>query len=264
MQLFGNGHKFVTDADHIPGRNYLLNTSQPISVEGENRVGQKAATFYPAKDLKNQLVTFKIEVLADKDGGTMYVGNNPSWIVYKFQGIKKGLNIVEFTGTLASDFGTFVISIDNSSANLTLTNATLNLGTAAEEWQPAIEDYAMKSDLDNKVNTDRSLYFLKEGTSPLTESEIFNTDDSQGRLQAIHQRIPENGTETFGRYDNLLLFGGDNITSIFDVNTFNNQVKVATGDAQGKAIWSEFIAWKSDIQRLEQEIADLKKQIGGK
>ena len=116
---------------------------------------------------------------------------------------------------------------------------------------------------DEKVNTDRNLYFLKRGTSPLTESEIFNTDDSQGRLQVIHQRTNISGTDTFGKYDNILLFGGDNITSIFDVNTYQNQLRVATGSADGKSNWSEFIAWKSDIQRLEQEISDLKKQIGG-
>lgn len=115
---------------------------------------------------------------------------------------------------------------------------------------------------DEKVNTDRNLYFLND-KHPLTESEIFNTDDNQGRLQVIHQRMSENGSETFGGYDNLLLFGGDDTTSIFDVNPFQSQVKVAAGAAGGKAAWSELVAWKSDIQRLEQEIADLKKQIGG-
>ena len=124
------------------------------------------------------------------------------------------------------------------------------------------DEFAKKSDLDNKVNTNRSLYFVND-KHPLTESEIFNTDNGHGRLQAIHQRTSENSSETFGGYDNILLFGGDDITSIFDVNTFNNQVKVATGSAHGKSTWSEFVAWKSDIQRLEQEISDLKKQIGG-
>lgn len=127
-----------------------------------------------------------------------------------------------------------------------------------------IDDQEMtnKDDFDNKVNTDRNLYLLND-TSPLTESEIFNTNDHQGRLQAIHQRTSGNGSDTFGGYDNILLFGGDDTTSIFDVNTFQNQLRVAAGNSSGKASWSELVAWKSDIARLEQEIADLKKQIGG-
>lgn len=127
-----------------------------------------------------------------------------------------------------------------------------------------IDDQEMtnKDDFDQKVNTDRNLYLLNE-TSPLTESEIFNTSDAQGRLQVIHQRIQENGSETLGGYDNILLFGGDDATSIFDVNTFQNQLRVSSGLSGGKAAWSEFVAWKSDVARLEQEIADLKKQIGG-
>ena len=115
---------------------------------------------------------------------------------------------------------------------------------------------------DEKVNTDRNLYFLND-KHPLTESEIFNTDNSQGRLQVIHQRMSENGSETFGGFDNILLFGGDDTTSIFDVDPFQRRLRVATGVSRGKANWSEFVAWKSDIQRLEQEIANLKKQIGG-
>lgn len=115
---------------------------------------------------------------------------------------------------------------------------------------------------DEKVNTDRNLYFLND-KHPLTESEIFNTNNSQGRLQVIHQRTSENGSETFGGFDNILLFGGDDTTSIFDVDPFQRRLRVATGAAIGKASWSELVAWKSDIQRLEQEIADLKKQIGG-
>lgn len=111
-----------------------------------------------------------------------------------------------------------------------------------------IDDQEMtnKDDFDQKVNTDRNLYLLNE-TSPLTESEIFNTSDAQGRLQVIHQRIQENGSETLGGYDNILLFGGDDATSIFDVNTFQNQLRVSSGLSGGKAAWSEFVAWKSDL-----------------
>lgn len=124
------------------------------------------------------------------------------------------------------------------------------------------QEMTNKTDFDKKVNVDRSLYHLQENV-PLTESDIFNTDDEQGRLQVIHQRTNANGTETFGGYDNILLFGGDNITSILNTSLRDNKLKVAVGDSNGKALWSENIAWESDIQRLEQEISDLKKQIGG-
>ena len=127
-----------------------------------------------------------------------------------------------------------------------------------------IDDQEMtnKDDFDNKVNVDRSLYKLQEYV-PLTETNIFNTDDAQGRLQVIHQRTNDIGTETLGRFDNILLFGGDNITSILDTSMKDNKLKIAVGDSSGKALWSEFVAWKSDIQRLEQEISDLKMKIGG-
>lgn len=232
MQLFGGGHKFVTDADHIAGRNYLLNTSQPISVKGVNRVAQTLATFYPAKDLKNQLVTFKIEVLADKDGGTLFVGSGPSWAVYKQQEIKKGLNTVEFTGTLASDFGMFLITIDNSSANLTLTNATLNLGTVAKEWQPAIEDYVINNGL-------MKLFDLSKNNAPNPDnlaSKTFDLNSKWYGMKVAQTDVPINGKENWSLYFDFELNGFDRIQLNISVNS-NIYIRTFSGSG----IWSD---WK--------------------
>lgn len=231
MQLFGGGHKFVTDADHIAGRNYLLNTSQPISVKGENRPGQKVATFYLAKDLKNQLVTFKIEVLADKDGGTLFVRSAPSWAVYKQQEIKKGLNIVEFTGTLASDFGMFLITIDNSSANLTLTNATLNLGTVAKEWQPAIEDYVMNNGL-------MKLFDLSKNNAPNPDNLASKTFDLNSKWYGmkVAKDVPINGKKGWSLYFDFELDGFNRIQ--LNISVDNN---IYIRSFSGNGIWSD---WK--------------------
>lgn len=124
------------------------------------------------------------------------------------------------------------------------------------------EELTNKKDFDNKVNTDRSLYLVKQGT-PLTYAQLFNTNDSQGRLQAIHQRVDQSDSDTFGQYDNLLLFGGDDITSVLNMSLYDHQMKVSIGGADGVPKWTELIAWKSDIDELKQEILSLKKQIGG-
>lgn len=147
MQIFGGGHNFVTDADHIPGRNYLSGTA-PVSVQGKNIVGQSIAIYaLTDKSLSNQVVTFNMTITSDTTSGTLFVGSHPNWQVYTYHDVQKGINEIKFTTKLNSDVDAIWITLDNSTANLVIQDVTLNKGNFAREYSPAPEDIAWKSDI---------------------------------------------------------------------------------------------------------------------
>lgn len=155
MDLYGDGHKIVTDADHIPGRNYLSGTA-PVSVQGQNIVGQAITTYtLTDKSLSNQVVTFNMAVTSDTTSGRVFVGSSPNWQVYTYYDVQKGINKIQFTTELNSDVDGITISLDNSTANLVIKDVTLNKGNFAREYSPAPEDYAMKSDLHGLFHIER-------------------------------------------------------------------------------------------------------------
>lgn len=151
MQIYCDGHNFVTDADHIPGRNYLSGTA-PVSVQGQNIVGQAITTYaLTDKSLSNQAVTFNMTMTSDTTSGRLFVGSEPNWQVYTYYDIQKGINKIKFTTKLNSDVDAITIKIDNSTANIVIQDVTLNKGNFAREYSPAPEDIARKSDLTTKT-----------------------------------------------------------------------------------------------------------------
>lgn len=151
MQIFGGGHNFVTDADHISGRNYLSGTV-PVSVQGQNILAQIIATYaLTDKSLSNQVVTFNMTITSDTTSGRLFAGSSPNWQVYTYSDIQKGINKIQFTIKLNSDVDAIKLSLDNSTANLVIQDATLNKGNFAREYSPAPEDLAWKSDLTTKI-----------------------------------------------------------------------------------------------------------------
>lgn len=175
MELFGGGHKFVTDADHISGRNYLSGTA-PVSVQGQNIVGQAITTYaLTDKSLSNQVVTFNMTMTSDTTSGRLYVGSNPNWQVYTYYDVQKGINKVKFTTKLNSDVDAIRITLDNSTANLVIQDVTLNKGNFAREYSPAPEDIAWKSDVTTKtINQDVDINTLTEEGKFFVKSNNLN------------------------------------------------------------------------------------------
>lgn len=117
----------------------------------------------------------------------------------------------------------------------------------------------------NKIITDSdiNIKIFKSAQTDATKtkmSDIFPTDSSKGIFVL---GIDGNSAKalTNGYYAPYLAFGVNDVRAILSVAFNTPNVRISGGNESDS--WSEDIAWKSDIQRLEQEISDLKKQIGG-
>lgn len=213
MDLYGDGHKFVTDADHISGRNYLLNTSQALSAKVVARIGFALGKYQFSSSLDfNKKYIFRAILYSDKDEGRFFCGSDPNWSVYYYQDIKKGENIISFPLQAVQESNGIKFSIDNCSAQVSLTEATLNEGTIIKEWQPASEDYAMKSDLPTKaiiqnvdINTltDEGSFFVESGNLDHFPAEyqnpwyFLNVTNAIGIANRIKQTVMPDNSDNF-------------------------------------------------------------------
>lgn len=117
----------------------------------------------------------------------------------------------------------------------------------------------------NKILTDSdiNIKIIKNPQTDATKtkmSDIFPTDSDKGILVL---GIDGNATKalTNGFYAPYLAFGVNDVRAILSVAYDSPNVRISGGN--GNENWSDDIAWKSDIARLEQEIADLKKTNQG-
>ncbi len=167
MSIFINHQRLLTDSDNLSGRNYLLGTSDPLSLRGDGRVVNVLGSYYFSKALDStQEYIFQAIVHADQDGGRLYCGNDPDWYVYRYQDVVKGDNIVSFPAQKLKSGTNLKFTVDNSNAQITMRNATLNKGSVIKEWQPAPEDYVMQSDFNALKAKVESLANSKNGGVP--------------------------------------------------------------------------------------------------
>lgn len=186
MSIFINKQRLLTDTDNILGRNYLLNTSQALSAKAIDKRGFILGKYQLSPSLDfNKKYIFRAILYSDKDGGRLFCGSYPNWSVYYYQDIKKGKNIISFPLQTVQESDGIIFSIDNCSAQLSLEEATLSEGTIIKEWQPASEDYAMKSDYDKLLGvgnllTDDEMNIANALKSPAAQGAISNMNYSNG------------------------------------------------------------------------------------
>lgn len=130
------------------------------------------------------------------------------------------------------------------------------------------EELLTKKDFDKKINIANSIGTDSDPQHLVTSenwSDVFGVNtgtDWQTRLNLL--KVAQTGPSNFlyGNSSSAIFFGSGDTKGGLEVN-FNQHIATIIGGNNPKMVWSEKIAWKSDIERLEQEIADLKKQIGG-
>lgn len=126
------------------------------------------------------------------------------------------------------------------------------------------DELANKKDVDSvnsKINVDTNLFKLNQN-DPVNVSDFsaqipYPANNSVGRLQVIHQRTNNVGKDTYGQFDTLLVFGGDDGFNALDVKLQSQGARIMNSK------WNGELAFKSDIDALKARIDALEKQIGG-
>lgn len=124
-----------------------------------------------------------------------------------------------------------------------------------------------KKDFDEKVNVLNN--FGTENSVQLPQSDkwsdIFGVNTGTSWTDR-HNLLRVGQTQTtnyfYGNDSAALFFGGGDTKGGLEIHYQDHEARIVGGN-NPKILWFERIAWKSDIQKLEQEISDLKKQIGG-
>lgn len=125
------------------------------------------------------------------------------------------------------------------------------------------EEAVNKKTFDKKINLTQPL-FRRILTFNQWSDVIgdFDNSGSKGILLAVRDDLSDNNKYTSGGNGSGIVFGGLDTHAILTAR-WNEPVVTITAGNDPKPNWSEEIAFKSDIQKLQQEIVDLKKQIGG-
>lgn len=124
-----------------------------------------------------------------------------------------------------------------------------------------------KKDFDEKVNVLNNFGTENSVHLPPSDkwSDIFGVNTGTSWTDR-HNLLRVGQTQTtnyfYGKDSAALFFGGGDTKGGLEVHYQDHEAQIVGGN-NPKILWSERIAWKSDIQKLEQEISDLKKQIGG-
>lgn len=122
------------------------------------------------------------------------------------------------------------------------------------------DELMKKKDFDDKVNTQNPLVIKDLDT--LNEVEDLTGGVATGKfLEAFHDASESD--LTIGNYGSGLLFGSSNTVGILNVHWGKHKARIIGAITNGGTVWSEDIAWKSDIKALQDRISALEKQIGG-
>lgn len=124
-----------------------------------------------------------------------------------------------------------------------------------------------KKDFDKKVNIANSIGndLNYKPLSSANWSDIFGVNtgtDWTTRLNLLRTAQTNQSKFFFGDNSAAIFFGSGDTKGGLEVG-YAEHVATIVGGNNPQIAWSERVAWKSDIERLEQEIADLKKQMGG-
>ncbi|NRO74598.1 hypothetical protein IMAU20067_01447 [Lactobacillus helveticus] len=105
--------------------------------------------------------------------------------------------------------------------------------------------------ISNKVNVDGILF--RKITHSNTWQDIFGVPNNNKKVLTLLRIDPGGSGALLNEWASGIGFGGSDTKSVLSVNTFEHQARITSGNGN-TPIWSEDIAWQSDIDRLQNII----------
>lgn len=112
----------------------------------------------------------------------------------------------------------------------------------------------------NRINVDGPLF--KHLTQFNNWGDLFDGYSVNGITSANGNRLvafrdDTNGGNTVGRNGAGIGFGGDDTKGVLSVDYLSHQARITGGNGTGP-VWSEYIAWKSDVSDLRNQVQQLR------
>lgn len=192
------------------GDNLALNTSTPISIQGNSSAWQNVRKLNLSQNPAGLTVTFSYSVTIDRlDSGSLYMqfGTkfNPAWgmpINAQFKNMQAGVKtnfkqtVVFPTFTGDGNFNDYMnIGIIHSGALVKFEDLKVEIGNVATPWSPAPQDSVYNEwYLDTYYNTD-NLVIPYAGTVPCSQLEQGFTVEFTAKESGSNFKLNVNGTE---------------------------------------------------------------------
>ena len=191
------------------GDNLALNTSSPISIQGNSSLWHQVRKLDLSRNPAGLTVTFSYAVTIDRvDSGSLYMqlGTkfNPAWgmpINAQFKNMQSGVKtnfkqtIVFPTFTGDGNFNDYMsIGITNSGALVKFEDLKVEIGNKSTPWSPAPEDAEYNKWSDTYYNTE-NLVIPYAGTVPCNQLEQGFTIEFTAKEAGSRLVIDLNGTE---------------------------------------------------------------------
>lgn len=105
---------------------------------------------------------------------------------------------------------------------------------------------------DDKVNTDVPMY--RHITNDDTWADILGAENAGHRVLVSFRDDTNGDGPTTGNFGSGVAFGGGDTKGVLSVDYASQRARIAAGNGDAPS-WHEDIAWKSDIQNLNQLLA---------
>lgn len=239
----GAWHKFADDTDILDLQSKITN-AQNTATQANNNANTRLPLTGGAMN-SNAEISFNNDAVG-KQGGLTWNGSTDSAKIYGDVTAQDNLDLAFDLGDDGSNHFSFR---QNGSETSAITSDGHYTGTV--DWGHV---NGRPQDQINKINTDNPLFRLITNSNKW--NDIFGVNNNSNVLTSL--RIDAGGSGALlNDFAAGIGFGGADTKGVLSVAYQNHQARITGGNGAGP-VWSEDVAWKSDINDLRNQIRELR------